>query len=412
MKKIFTMMTMLLTAHAVMAAAYMTNVWAEVQAYPTGAGKVYVTSNDLKPLMESGWGEVSSSKFTIGANNYTSYYRVENGNFVPFYIPCYFGIVQADGGEDYDCVGLVKQIREDGNYTDEDYFQGGPAVYDKNPVVLMNTDRSTGDYGRNLSYVGMDGVYVDVNSGRDGEKYDDLMVIPGEECMEIRNSMSEEDFYWFIHDMTAAEGFWPEVPTKIYALFEKKVSIEMPAEGQIIFSSKDNLKIQQGSGLEAYVVYKVENGIGKLKAVNSIPANVGVVLKGEPGKEYKFDRIPDPKKLIVVNASGTKTYNALLCDIFGFYPEDEILYRFGNYDYGLGFYKVPAGQQPDNSYLTMAIPGGPSPDFFILEGFATGITQTTKQTCTPTTIYDLQGRRLTEAPQKGVYIREGKKIVQ
>ena len=49
-------MAMLLTAHVAMAITYMTNVWAEVQAYPTGAGKVYVTSNDLNPLMETGLG--------------------------------------------------------------------------------------------------------------------------------------------------------------------------------------------------------------------------------------------------------------------------------------------------------------------------------------------------------------------
>ena len=44
--------------------------------------------------------------------------------------------------------------------------------------------------------------------------------------------------------------------------------------------------------------------------------------------------------------------------------------------------------------------------------YVNGIPQTTKHPDAQTAIYDLQGRRLTEAPQKGVYIREGKKIVK
>ncbi len=412
MKKIFAMMTLLLSAHAAMAVTYMTNVWAEVQAYPTGAGKVYLTSNDLNPLMESGWGDVSSSKFTISVNGSTEYYRVENGNFVPFYIPCYYGIVQADGGEDYDCVGLVKQLREDGNYTDEDYYQGGPAVYDKNPVLTITLNREGANYLRYLKYVGMDGIYVDMNSGREGEKYSDQMVIPVEEWSDTRFSMSEEEFYWLQHDKTAAEGSWPEQPTKIYALFEKKVSVEMPAEGQMLFSSDNNLKIQEGSGLQAYVVYKVVNGVGLLKATKSIPTNVGVVLKGEPGQTYKFDRIPEPKTLTIMDANGTRKYNALLCEIFGFYPEDEILYRYGNYDYGAGFYKAPAGQQPDNTYLTMALPGGTAPEFFTIEGFTTGINQlSTSDFSESAPVFDLQGRRVKDAAQKGMFIVNGKKYV-
>ena len=123
MKKIFTMMTMLLTAHAAMAATYMTNVWAEVQAYPTGAGKVYLTSNDLNPLMETGWGDVSASKFTVKLEDTSTYTTVKNGDFIYFTVPCFFGIVQVESGDDYECVGLVKQIREDGNYIDEDYYE-------------------------------------------------------------------------------------------------------------------------------------------------------------------------------------------------------------------------------------------------------------------------------------------------
>lgn len=408
MKKIFTMMTMLLTAHAAMAATYMTNVWAEVQAYPTGAGKVYLTSNDLNPLMETGWGDVSASKFTVKLEDTSTYTTVKNGDFIYFTVPCFFGIVQVESGDDYECVGLVKQIREDGNYIDEDYYEIRN-VYKKAPMLV--TSNIIEYKGKEM--IGKDRVYVDMNSGREGDKYEEQKVVAEDEYENIKESMGDEEFYWFIHDKTASEGSWPEQPTKIYALFEKKVSIEMPAEGQMLFASDKNLKIQEGSGLQAYVVYNVIEGEGQLKATDSIPANVGVVLKGEPGQTYMFDRIPTPKKLTVISNGVTKTYNALLCEIFGFYPEDEILYRFGNYDYGAGFYKVPAGQQPDNTYLTMAIPGGTAPEFFTIDGFTTGIEAVTSEASTPNpqTLFDLHGRRLTQAPAKGVYIQNGKKAV-
>ena len=416
MKRIFTIMTLLLTAHAAMAAAYMTNVWAEVEAYPTGSGKIYLTSNDVEPLMETGWGDMSASKFTIKPEGESTYTTVSNGEFINFYIPCFYGIVQVDGGDDYECVGLVKQIREDGNYTDEDYYQGGPAIYAKTPTTSTESNAGGSDYSRNITIVDERGAYVNMNSGRDGKKYEEQIVIPEQEWQSIKESMSDEEYYWFIHNKTVAEGAWPEQPTKIYALFEKKVSIEMPAEGQMLFSSDKNLKIQKGSGLQAYVVYKVVNGEGQLKATDSIPANVGVVLKGEPGQTYKLDRIPEPKTLTVIDANGTRKYNALLCEIFGFYPEDEILYRFGNYDYGVGFYKMPAGQRPDYNYLTMAIPGGTPPEFFTIEGFTTGIGSVTQETSNlnpqASTLFDLQGRRLTKAPAKGVYIKDGRKYVR
>ena len=410
------MMTWLLTAHAAMAAAYMTNVWAEVEAYPTGSGKIYLTSNDVNPLMETGWGDTSASKFTIKASGETAYTTVKNGEFVHYYIPSYYGIVQVDGGDDYDCVGLVKHIREDGNYTDEDYYQGGLAIYAKTPTT--STESNVGsEYNRNITLVDERGAYVDMNSGRDGKKYEDQMVIPEEEWQSARQSMSDEEYYWFFHDRTVAEGAWPEQPTKIYALFEKKVSIEMPAEGQVLFSSDKNLKIHKGSGLQAYVVYKVVNGEGQLKATDSIPANLGVVLKGEPGQTYKLDLIPEPKMLTVTDANGTKKYNALLCEIFGFYPEDEILYRFGNYDHGVGFYKMPASQRPDYNYLTMAIPGGTPPEFFTIKGFTSGIGSVTLDTSNrnpqSSTLFDLQGRKVADNPssQKGVHIKDGRKYV-
>ena len=148
--------------------------------------------------------------------------------------------------------------------------------------------------------------------------------------------------YYYYHDRVVERAAWPTKPTKIYALFKEKVSVTLDEKGEAIFSSNDNLKLQDNSDLKAYVVYKVVNGKGMLN------------------------------KLVQVTSDGMKTYNALLCQIFGFYPESEILYMYGNYEYGQGFYKARNNYEPTSDYLTVAIAGGTPPTFFTLDTSVTG----------------------------------------
>ena len=163
------------------------------------------------------------------------------------------------------------------------------------------------------------------------------------------------------------------------------------------------------------MVYKVVNGKGLLKETDSIPARLGVLLKGEPGQTYTFDRIPEPQRLTITNSQGTKTYNALLCEIFGFYPESEILYMYGNYEYGEGFYQVNSWYTPSSNYLTVAIAGGVPATFFTIDSLPTGIASVeAEQEATDNGVFDLQGRRQAdfETLPKGIYIKDGKKVVK
>lgn len=415
MKKIVSLMAMIaisLAANAVRPYS-LTNIWAEVEAYPTGAGKVYITSNDAKPLSESGWGETSESHFTIGKSGETTHYNVVNGTFEPYYIPRFYGIIQVAPEDGYDCVGLVKRIDESGSYSDEDYYYGGPATYNK-IADLHAYDRPMDATYEKIGFVGENGMDVDMNSGRDG-KYETQDILTEEEKKEIETlEVGEEDYYYY-HDRVVERGPWPAEPTKIYALFKEKVRVTLDDKGEAVFSSADNLKLQEDNGLKAYVAYKVVNGKGLLKETDSIPARLGVLLKGEPGQTYTFDRIPEPQRLTITNSQGTKTYNALLCEIFGFYPESEILYMYGNYEYGEGFYQVNSWYTPSSNYLTVAIAGGSPATFFTIDALPTGIESVHaggKEASNE--VFDLQGRRHNDfnTLPKGIYIKDGKKIVK
>ena len=412
MRKALLFAAMLITSFAANAEPYhLANIWAEVEAYPSGSGKVYITSNDASPVSESGWGDSSESKFTIAQDGETTQYRVDNGEFVSYSVPRFFGIVQVQPEEGYDCVGLVKRIDENGEYSDEDYYFGSEAYYNRTPD-LLNPKRVGGAPYTKIGFVGAKGMDVDMNSGRDGVKYETQAILTEEEKNEFNALETTELQYYYYHDRVVERAAWPTESTKIYALFKEKVSVTLDEKGEAIFSSNDNLKLQDNSDLKAYVVYKVVNGKGMLKETDSIPARLGVFLKGEPGKTYSFDRIPEPNKLVQVTSDGMKTYNALLCQIFGFYPESEILYMYGNYEYGQGFYKAENRYASSGNYLTVAIAGGTPPTFFTLDTSVTGINALSTGKAGNERVFDLHGRDIGKdinAQPHGIYIKDGKK---
>ena len=386
----------LITSFAANAEPYhLANIWAEVEAYPSGSGKVYMTSNDASPVSESGWGESSESKFTIAQDGETTQYRVDNGEFISYSVPRFFGIVQVQPEEGYDCVGLVKRIDENGEYSDEDYYFGSEAYYDRTPD-LLNPKRVGGAPYTKIGFVGAKGMDVDMNSGRDGVKYETQAILTEEEKTEFNALETTELQYYYYHDRVVERAAWPTEPTKIYALFKEKVSVTLDEKGEAIFSSNDNLKLQDNSDLKAYVVYKVVNVKGMLKETDSIPARLGVFLKGEPGKTYSFDRIPEPNKLVQVTSDGMKTYNGVDRRFDFKIKTDRLVFL--------------------SDYLTVAIPGGATPaTFFTIDTDVTGINTLSTDKSGDERVFDLQGRNLGKdinAQPHGIYIKDGKKIAR
>ena len=48
----------------------------------------------------------------------------------------------------------------------------------------------------------------------------------------------------------------------------------------------------------------------------------------------------------------------------------------------------------------------------IVEGLPEGILSTSMRETSPSALYDLQGRRLEQKPQKGIYIQDGRVMIQ
>ncbi|MBQ6187332.1 MAG: hypothetical protein IJK49_05270, partial [Prevotella sp.] len=68
---------------------------------------------------------------------------------------------------------------------------------------------------------------------------------------------------------------------------------------------------------------------------------------------------------------------------------------------------------PSSNYLTVAIAGGSPATFFTIDALPTGIESVHaggKEASNE--VFDLQGRRLKEEPTRGLYIKDGKKVVK
>ena len=133
---------MLLLSQNMMATGF-TNVYAHAEVSETGAGEIYITSDDPDPTLVSERGESTEAKFTTGTDGDQEWDDTE-GSHKKFTI--YWGTVFVAPTPGYKCLGLVKEIYDTvEEYTDDDFLRGKIADGDgdKNKLIKWNdTDNS------------------------------------------------------------------------------------------------------------------------------------------------------------------------------------------------------------------------------------------------------------------------------
>ena len=116
----FLLLAVALPAAAGAADVAFTNVYARAECYPSGAGEVYIVSDDPEPMLRADTAQTIEAQFTTGSDgSYKSNTR-------------YWATLQVIPAEGYTCIGVVNQLRADGNYTNSDYYVGKP-VDDSSP---------------------------------------------------------------------------------------------------------------------------------------------------------------------------------------------------------------------------------------------------------------------------------------
>ena len=162
------------------------------------------------------------------------------------------------------------------------------------------------------------------------------------------------------------------------------------------------------TGVTAYTVTAAADGVATLKKLSgTIPAHTGVVLNGTANTPCTFE--------FAANAAAVDGKNMLEgMTIATEVPAGTKAYILANGSEGVGFYRLSESDRTiaaNKAYLI--VDDAAEPSFSLkLDGGLTGINGVEVSAGADAPVYDLQGRRLPQVPEKGIYIQNGKKIMK
>ena len=181
-----------------------------------------------------------------------------------------------------------------------------------------------------------------------------------------------------------------------------EIPVSVSAAGYATYCSENALDFSNVGGLKAYTAEISNNEVNFTEITEAIPANQGVLLKGAEGT-YS---IP------VATSANAPAKN----DFIGVTEATKInetgIFVLMSGDNGVGFYKTNDAFTvgANTAYLPALAGGNGGARTFIGFDEATGIANLNANANLNGEVYNLQGQRVV-APQKGLYIVNGKKVV-
>ena len=201
-----------------------------------------------------------------------------------------------------------------------------------------------------------------------------------------------------------------------YQLFtsaDAKVSVTIGTTGYSTFSSPVPLNFAGIDGLTAYVATTVAGGSVRLTSVETAPANTGLILKGTASQEYNIPVtnaavVPSSNLLVgcivetTVAVDATSGYNNYVLVNNGGVPEFQSLVVQGA--------TIPAGK----AYLQYGEYSADARALSIVfdDDETTGLGRIeNSESSIENAVYNLQGQRINSSLRKGLYIKNGKKVI-
>ena len=194
-------------------------------------------------------------------------------------------------------------------------------------------------------------------------------------------------------------------------IVEMNVEISIGSAGMGTFCSVSALDFSGTEDIKAYIVSAFKPGTGEviLTRITDVPANTGIVVKGE---ENIYSIPPGPGDIIVSNMLVGVTEDTPLNKVDGDYTNYILAKKGGN----LGFFAVTDGStlSAGKAYLPLPTASLPSSarEFSLIfdDEETTGVTDIrSKKADVRDEYYNLAGQRVAQ-PTKGVYIVNGKKV--
>ena len=205
-----------------------------------------------------------------------------------------------------------------------------------------------------------------------------------------------------------AADYWKNFGT----IVEMCSNITIGSAGMGTFCSTHPLDFSGTDDIKAYIVsaFKPSTGEVTLTRITDVPANTGIVVKGDEGNYT----IPwGAGETVVANMLVGVTENTVLNKVDGDYT-NYILAKKNN---KLGFYAVSDGSTLSAGKAYLPLPTAQLPSVtgarqltMVFDDETTGIQQIQSDVKSNGDYYDLQGRRVS-TPTRGLYIVNGKKVV-
>lgn len=187
--------------------------------------------------------------------------------------------------------------------------------------------------------------------------------------------------------------------------FFKLVQLTISSVKCATFYSEKAMKLP--AGLTAHVgEVDAQHGVVHLKAIGSVvPANTAVIITGEPGTYTPTATTEAPQSFTKNDLKGTSknmTASEIAAAPEAYYA---LSINQGQPCFGILERDLPAGK----AYFTQPKSAGAASQF--LSGFVISSVQHVQQKAEEGTLYDLNGRAVTQPVKGNIYVRNGKKFI-
>lgn len=425
LRKTLTGIAVLMTSLPVAATPYK-NVWAQLDVATAGAGTVYMTSADPKPLEASVEGSRTELKATLTERD--GGYPVE---------------LHAVASEGWTFYAFTNVLKANNDYTNEDIVSR-----DNPATVLISIPRETNTYvgvGASASEVEQhrdearqneawptipDAHFYAVFVQEDGQLITTLTTYAPYQMPDGSGAMGRIIRPEIVHEgdeVTIEASPYPgflftgwTVHDELYSL-ESRIQVtahadvtymahfsvaplEIGDEGWVTYGSMKTVRVPSGEGLEAFVVSGIDGSKVLLRQVHTIPHETGVLFKA-PSGSYQLDADTEAKDEPTEQSFLHAAANEPVLT-------DGHIYILANKEQGTGFYLLRDGEQvpPGKAYLRLDDDGKlKAQRFFSLAMESAGVENmmlSVGKDNVPS--YNLAGQQVTSA-FTGIVVKNGKK---
>lgn len=232
---------------------------------------------------------------------------------------------------------------------------------------------------------------------REFTTFDQYKIVGNSEAVQITFTSDESYERFFLDNVVVGGGAQPA----------HEINLKFSSAGYLTWVATADIDFTQTDGVTAYKITEATPKKITMVEVDKVKTGEAVMLKGSGTVQLTrttgLDAFTDNKMLACKDGSVTGN------GVGGVTNTD--VYVLGNGKNGLGFYMLKGTLQAGKGYLRVTEEAGNAKQSFIGFEVVTGLDAVEAKNADDAAIYNLQGIRVAH-PQKGIYVKNGKKYVK